>query len=144
MDATGVVKELRGSKALVIVKRESACDACASGSSCRGGVDGAELEAHNEAGAEPGDTVRISFRALTYLKGTMLVYGIPAVALVVGAVVGKEVLAGYWTSLEADLVSAITAFGFLGISVIFLRFLIKRFEKSKELEPVIEEIINRK
>jgi len=143
MDATGVVKELHGSRAVVIVKRESACDACASGASCRGGVHGAELEAHNDIGAEPGDTVRISFKALTYLKGSLLVYGIPALALIIGAVVGKEALAGYWPSLEADLVSAVTAFGFLGISVIFLRFLIKSFEKKKELEPVIEEIISK-
>jgi sigma-E factor negative regulatory protein RseC len=143
MDATGVVKELHGSRAIVIVKRESACESCASGASCRGGVHGAELEAYNEVDAQPGDTVRISFKALTYLKGSLLVYGIPALALIVGAVVGKEVFAGYWPSVEADLVSAMTGFGFLGISVVFLRFIIKRFEKSKELEPVIEEIISK-
>jgi sigma-E factor negative regulatory protein RseC len=144
MDATGVVKELHGEMATVIVRRESACDSCASGASCKGGVHGTELEAHNPIGAEPGDSVRISFKAFTYLKGSLLVYGIPAVALIAGAVFGKEVLTGYLPSVEADLVSAIGAFGFLGISILFLKLLIKRFEKNKDLEPVIEEIIGRK
>jgi sigma-E factor negative regulatory protein RseC len=144
MDATGVVQKLNGSRATVIVKRESACDSCASGASCKGAVDGAEIEAFNAVDAEPGDTVRLSFKALTYLKGTLLIYGIPALALIIGAVVGKEVLAGYWPSLEADLVSAMAAFGFMGISILILKLLMMRFEKKEELEPVIEEIISKK
>ena len=142
MDATGVVRELQGEKAIVLVKRESACDACASGSSCSGGKHGAEIEAFNPVGAAPGDMVKISFKAFTYLKGTLLIYGVPAVALVIGAVVGKELMAGYWPSLDPDLASAITGFGFMGISLLFVRLLITRFEKKKELVPVIEEIIS--
>src|ERR1035437_51070 len=107
MESTGVVRELQGAKAIVLVKRESACDSCASGSSCKGTKHGAEIEAFNPIGAEPGDMVKISFKAFTYLKGSILIYGVPAVALVVGAVFGKELMAGYWPSLDADLASAI-------------------------------------
>jgi|WetSurMetagenome_2_1015567.scaffolds.fasta_scaffold02668_10 sigma-E factor negative regulatory protein RseC len=141
MDATGVVRELRGQKAIVLVKRQSACDACASGASCRGAEHGAELEAFNAVGAEPGDEVRISFRALTYLKGSLLVYGIPAVALIAGAVAGKELAAAWWPLADADLVSALAAFGFMGVAVFFVRLLIRKFERKSELTPVIEEII---
>jgi sigma-E factor negative regulatory protein RseC len=144
MDSTGVVKELQGAKAIVLVQRESACDSCASGSSCKGTKHGAEIEAYNPVGAAPGDMVKISFKAFTYLKGSILVYGIPAVALVIGAVVGKELLAGYWPALDPDLASAMAAFGFMGISLLFVKLLIKRFEKKKELVPVIEEIISQK
>jgi sigma-E factor negative regulatory protein RseC len=143
MDATGVVKELRGPKALVSVRRQTACEGCAAGSSCIGAVHGAELEAHNYAEAQPGDMVRISFKPMTYLKGSLLVYGIPALALIIGAIVGKEFLAGYWTAVEADLVSALTAFGLFGVTVICMRFLIKRLENSGDLEPVIEEVLKR-
>jgi positive regulator of sigma E activity len=142
VEATGVVRELQGAKAVVLVKRESACDSCASGSSCKGTKHGTEIEAFNPVGAAPGDMVKISFKAFTYLKGSILIYGVPAAALVIGAVAGKELMAGYWPSLDPDLASAITGFGFMGISLVFVRLLIKRFEKKKELVPVIEEIIS--
>jgi sigma-E factor negative regulatory protein RseC len=144
MDAQGIVRELRGPRALVLVRRESACDSCTAGAGCKGEVHGAEIEAFNPVGAEPGDMVRISFKAFTYLKGSLLIYGIPAVALVVGAVFGKEVLAGYWPSADADLASAVAAFACMGFSIILVKLLISRFEKKKELVPVIEEIINEK
>ena len=142
MDATGVIRELHGSKAIVLVRRESACDACASGSSCSGAKHGAEIEAFNPVGAAPGDVVKISFKAFTYLKGSLLIYGIPALALVTGAVVGKEILSVYWPTLDADLSSAIAAFGFMGLSLVFVRLMVKCLENKKELVPVIEEIVS--
>jgi sigma-E factor negative regulatory protein RseC len=144
MEETGVVRELLGPKAVVLVKRQSACDSCASGGSCSGTQHGMEIEAYNNAGAEVGDTVRINFKSFTYLKGTILIYGIPALALIVGAVLGKDVLSGYWPAIDADLASAIGGFGLMGVSVVLIKLVIRRFEKKKELIPVIEEIINGK
>jgi sigma-E factor negative regulatory protein RseC len=142
MQETGVVRELRGPKALVLVKRQSACDSCASaGSGCKGTQHGMEIEAFNDAGAAAGDTVRISFRAFTYLKGAILIYGVPATALIVGAVLGKEVLSGYWPGIDADLASAVAGFGLMGLSFITVRLIIGLIEKKRELVPVIEEII---
>lgn len=144
MEEIGVVKEVMGPKAIVMVKRQSACDACAAGSSCKVTQSGAEIEAFNTVHAGAGDTVKITFRAFTYLKGSLLVYGIPALALVVGAVVGKEFLAGYYPSIDPDLVSAMAGFGFMIIAVFLVKFAIKKFENKKELVPVIEEIISKK
>jgi sigma-E factor negative regulatory protein RseC len=144
MQETGVVRELFGTKAMVLVKRQSACDSCASGSSCKGTQHGMEIEAFNDAGAAVGDVVKINFRAFTYLKGTVLIYGVPAAALVIGAVLGKDLLSGYWPGIDADLAAAVAGFGVMGLSLIVLKFLISRFERKKELVPVIEEIISKK
>ena len=144
MEETGVVKIVDGPKAFVTVKRQSACDACAAGSACRVSESGAEIEAFNPVHAEVGDTVKISFKAFTYLKGTLLIYGIPALALVVGTIVGKEYLPGPFPSSDPDMLSALAGFGFMIASFIMVKFLISKFEKKKELVPVIEEIISKR
>jgi sigma-E factor negative regulatory protein RseC len=144
MEETGVVTRVEGPKAFVLVKKQSACDACASGASCKISESGSEIEAFNSAGAAPGDTVKVSFKAFTYLKGTLLIYGIPALALVVGAVVGKEYLANYFRSMDPDILSAIAGFGFLIVSLVLVKLLIRKFENRKELVPVVEEIISKK
>ncbi len=143
MEEIGVVKWAEGPKAVVMVKRQSACDACASGSSCRVTQSGAEIEAFNAVRAEVGDTVKISFKAFTYLKGTLLVYGIPALALVAGAIVGKEYMSASFPSIDPDMVSAMAGFGFMIASFIGVKLFIRKFEKKKELIPVIEEIMQK-
>jgi sigma-E factor negative regulatory protein RseC len=144
MEEIGVVKEADGPKAIVMVKRQSSCDACASGSSCKVTQSGAEIEAFNAVRAKVGDTVMISFKAFTYLKGTLLIYGIPAISLVAGAIIGKEYLSVFFPSADPDLLSAMAGFGFMLLSFAGVKLFIKRFEKKKELIPVIEEIISKK
>jgi sigma-E factor negative regulatory protein RseC len=144
MEETGVVSRVDGPKAYVTVKRQSACDACAAGSACKVSESGAEIEAFNAVHAEVGDTVKISFKAFTYLKGTLLIYGIPALALVVGAVVGKEYLPGPFPSSDPDILSAFAGFGFMVASFIVVKLLVSKFEKKKELVPIVEEIISNK
>jgi sigma-E factor negative regulatory protein RseC len=144
MEETGVVSRVDGPKALVMVKKQSACDACAAGSACKVSESGAEIEAFNAVHAEVGDTVKISFKAFTYLKGTLLVYGIPALALIAGAVFGKEFLPGFFPSSDPDILSAIAGFGFMIGSFVAVKLIISKFEKKKELVPVIEEIISKK
>ncbi len=90
MEEIGIVKEIKGAIALVIVQKQSVCEKCAAGSVCKSTSGEMEVEVLNNANAGIGDKVRIVFRPCTYLKGSLLIYGIPAVSLVIGAVIGKE------------------------------------------------------
>ncbi|MGO9378747.1 MAG: SoxR reducing system RseC family protein [Dissulfurispiraceae bacterium] len=144
MEEIGVVNRVDGPKAFVTVKRQSACDACAAGSACKVSDSGAEIEAFNAVNAEVGDKVKISFKAFTYLKGTLLIYGIPALALVMGAVVGKEYLRDLFPSSDPDILSAFAGFGFMIASFVVVKILIRKFEKKKELIPVVEEIVSKR
>ena len=144
MEETGIVIRIEGPKAFVSVKRQSACDACAAGSACKVSESGQEIEAFNAVHAEVGDTVKISFKAFTYLKGTLLVYGVPALALVAGAVIGKDFLSAYFPSNDPDILSAIAGFSFMIASLLVVKLLIRKFEKKKELVPVVDEIISKR
>lgn len=141
MEETGIVIGLRGDKAIVAVQKQSACDSCAAGGSCKAGESGAELEAINQADAHIGDRVRIVLTAYTYLKGSMIFYGIPAVALVVGAIVGKDYLSRFFPGVDPDSLSGIAGISLFVLSFVVVRLLMKRFARKRETIPVVVEVL---
>jgi len=145
VEEIGVVKEVTGPKAMVIVERQSGCESCPGGSVCKniGGGESA-IEAVNQANARPGDTVRIVFKSYTYIKGAVFVYGIPALMLIIGAVIGKEYISKILPSAEPELVSVVSGFGLFIFSFLAMKFILKRYEGKKEYMPVISEIVSRR
>lgn len=141
MEEVGVVKDVIGPKAIVTVQRQSGCDSCPGGSVCKLSGNEAEIEAVNEANAKAGDTVRIAFRPYTYLKGTVFVYGIPSIMLIIGAIVGKEYLSRFLPTMDPDIVSAIGGFGLFVMSFLFIKGWLKRYEGKKEYMPVVIEVV---
>jgi len=141
MEEIGIVKEIIGSKAIVVVQRQSGCDSCPGGSICKLAGNEAEIETINEVRAKVGDCVRVVLKPYAYLKGTIFVYGVPTVMLVVGAIFGKEYLSKFLPAVDSDIVSALCGFGFFAIGLIFLKILAKRYEDKREYMPVISKIV---
>lgn len=139
MDEIGIVKEIRGAFAIVSVARKSACSECRAG--CHLTESGAEIEAVNAIHAGVGQKVRVVMKPYTYLKGSLLVYGLPALALILGAVVGKELLGGLFKNADPDILSAISGFGAFILSFLFVKVWSARTEKKIEHKPVAEEIL---
>jgi len=140
MEEIGIVKSIDGPFAKVAVQKKSICEQCTAGT-CYLTDEGAELDALNEVKAQVGQRVKVVIRPYTYLKGSLLVYGVPTLALVVGAVVGKEFFADSFKSIDSDLVSAIFAFGAFALSFIIVKIWSSRAEKKIQYKPVIEEIL---
>lgn len=140
MEETGIVKSVEGPFARVAVAKKNMCEQCTAGT-CFMTDEGAELEALNEVRAEVGQKVRVTLMPYSYLKGSIIVYGLPALALIAGAVVGKEV-AGSFGDMDPDLVSAIFAFGAFALSFIVIKLWSMRAEKKVQYKPVIEEILD--
>ncbi len=134
-----MVKSVEGMIAKVVVERKSICDKCTEGK-CLLTDGGAIIEAFNQVKAKEGQRVRVVFRPYSYLKGSVLIYGIPALMLIVGAIIGREVLSRF-IEMDADLLSAIGGFSLLIITFIIVRIITARVEKNIEYKPVIEEII---
>ncbi|MFN3396099.1 MAG: SoxR reducing system RseC family protein [Thermodesulfovibrionales bacterium] len=141
MEETGIVKSLSGALAIVVVERKSACDQCKAG--CKVTDSGAEIEALNPVKAKIGQRVKVIMKPYTYLKGSIIIYGIPALALIIGAIIGKELLTSIhpFTSLDPDVVSAITGFGAFVLSFLVVKIWSMKIEKRIEYKPVIEEIL---
>ncbi|NTU42559.1 MAG: SoxR reducing system RseC family protein [Nitrospirales bacterium] len=144
MEEIGIVKEISGPHARVAVQKQSACDSCPGGSVCKtmGGSE-ALVEALNQANASIGDRVKIVFQPYSYLRGTSLIYGVPSLMLIIGAVVGKEYLPPLFPGIEPDILSAIAGFGLAILFFIIMKFWMKRYEGKTEYMPVVEEIVQR-
>lgn len=140
MEETGVVKSTQGPFAVVAIQRKSFCDQCKAGA-CHLTDGGAELEALNNVGAKVGSRVRVVLKPYSYLKGSVIVYGLPALALIAGAVIGREVAAplGY---KDPETISAVLAFGALALSFLFVKLWSIKADKKMQYKPVIEEILD--
>jgi len=142
MEEIGVVQKTIGSVATVLVERKSICDKCTEGK-CLLTEGGAIIEAFNEANAKEGQRVKVIFRPYSYLKGSVLIYGLPALSLILGALIGFLFLPKYIKVFEPDLLSALTGFGLFLIAFVTVRMIASKMEKKVELKPVVVEILSK-
>ncbi len=140
VEEVGVIKSIEGLLAKVSVPLKSACEGCSLGT-CKPEEQSMEIEALNPVKARVGQKVKIVMKPYTYLRGSMIVYGVPALALILGAVLGKEIFSYYFKELDPDTVSAIFGFGALAISFLSIKLWSNKAGKKVELKPVIEEIL---
>lgn len=140
-EEVGVVKSRNGVFAIVSVPKKSACEGCTMGT-CKTGDESMEIEAFNEAGAQEGQQVKVVITAYTYSKGSMIVYGIPAIFLVIGAVIGKEFLSSFFPAVDADMLSAISGFIAFFFSFLGIRIWTGSASKKIESKPVVKEILS--
>jgi sigma-E factor negative regulatory protein RseC len=141
IEETGTVIKVEGITARVKVQKRGSCEGCAATGICESSEGGMEIEALNPVNAKAGQTVKVSIAAQTYLKGTMLIYGLPLAALVGGAIVGKLIGDAYFKGIDSDLSAAIFGFASFALTFLFVRSWGKKAETRKDYKPVIEEII---
>jgi sigma-E factor negative regulatory protein RseC len=141
IEETGIVTVIDGMSARVSIPKKSTCEGCTAGI-CTAGEQSMEISAINKAGAQVGQKVKVLVHSSAYLKGSLIIYGIPALALVLGAVFGKEVTAGFFRTADPDVLSAIFGFGFLVLSFVLVKIWSNRRTESAGASPVIEEILD--
>jgi len=142
MEEVGVVTETNGVTAKVTVKKKGACDGCAVKGTCEPTEKGMEIKALNTVNAKPGQTVRVSIGAYTYLKSSMIAYGMPLVFFIAGAIIGKNIGAKHLTGYNSDLIAAIAGFTALIISLFLIKLISGRTASKDEYKPYIEEILS--
>jgi sigma-E factor negative regulatory protein RseC len=131
---------VQGLMAVVDIPVKSACEGCTAGI-CKPQDKFMEIEAVNQAGAAVGQRVRVAVSASSYMKSSMIVYGLPAVGLVLGAIFGKEVLSRFFPGADPDILSATAGFTTFFISFIIVKVWTDRKAGKIESRPVIEEIL---
>jgi sigma-E factor negative regulatory protein RseC len=140
VEEIGIVQSTEDEIAVVSLPRKSACEGC-SMKACRPEEGGMIVEALNPVNARTGQKVRIAMKSYTYLQGSIIAYGIPALGLIVGAVLGKEVLSAYFRNHDPDIIAAVCGFGALVISFIIVKIWSSKANRRAGLKPVIEEIL---
>lgn len=141
IEEVGIVSKIDGLTAQVNVPKKSSCEGCTAGT-CATGTQSMEIVALNKAGAEVGQKVKVIIHEQAYMKSSMILYGIPALAMVLGAVFGKEVTPHFFRGADPDMLSAFFGFSFLGLSFVGVKIWSNRKTTKTESRPVIEEIIS--
>jgi sigma-E factor negative regulatory protein RseC len=140
VEEVGIIKNIDGMTATVLIPRKNACAGC-SFTACKAAEEGMIMEALNPVNARVGQKVKIVMKPYTYLKGSAVVYGIPAIALVAGIVLGKEVLSHYFVRTDPDILSAVAGFIAFALSFLFIKIWSEKAAKKQDMKPVIKEVL---
>ena len=141
MEEIGIVKKTEGENATVILSRKSSCCEHCMEESCEIPENGIETVALNAAGAKTGQKVKVVMRTYTYYKGALLIYVLPVVALMAGAVLGKVYLPSYFAGTDSDLLAVCGGFLAFLASLGVVKLILNRSDKKTESRSVIESIV---
>ena len=142
MTNIGIVKSVEGNMAKVFVgAAHGCCETCQTASCEISTTRGHETEAINLVQAKVGQKVRIDMKALKFLKGVLVLYALPIVALLTGTILGRAYLPAYFRGTSPDVLSAAGGSFLFLISLLTARFFPRKMEKKTEDKPVIESII---
>jgi sigma-E factor negative regulatory protein RseC len=124
IEEIGTVIELKSKlNAVVMCQKSSLCENCATDGNCVLGDDDKTrlIEVQNSLGATVGEQVRIATTTKSFLQSSFLLYIVPLIALVIGAIVGKLVGDNVETGLDPNLLSAVFGVFFMIGSFVLLR-----------------------
>lgn len=141
MQEIGIVKSIDGSTARVVISRgESPCENCTQ-DACTIPEKGIETEAINIAGAKVGQKVKVLMTSGSYYKGVLLIYVLPVVALIGGAILGKIYFPAYINVNDTDFLAALGGFFAFIVSLLTVKVLMNKINEKQEYQSVIESIM---
>lgn len=130
LSAVGTVHEIKGDKAAVVFKRSKACGDCHACASFGDGNSVIELE--NTLGAKVGDRVRIELHSGAVFKASLILYGIPLIALLLGVLLGSRI---------SDLAGALIGIGAAVAALVAIRLFEPRIRRKHSFDPRMLEIL---
>ena len=136
------VIECVGDQLLLQAQTKSTCGSCAASKGCGTSVLSkvigrkfTRFEAENSINAEVGDTVVVGISEDALLKGSLMMYTIPVMAMLIFAVLADQILAA--TTEYRDLqVAGVAIFGFLTGSLIS-KWYFQRQSSRQRFRPVV-------
>ena len=137
----GSIVELKGKNvAVVLCQKSSSCKNCAAEGSCHVGDDNSSklVEAHNHLAATIGDRVKIATSSRSFLQSSFLLYIVPLIFLVTGAVLGQFIAESLDNGLDSNVFSAIMGTAFLAASFLVIRIGTRSLVKEAYMPRIVE------
>ncbi|MDO9462404.1 MAG: SoxR reducing system RseC family protein [Deltaproteobacteria bacterium] len=135
----GEVIAVEGNQAKIRVRRSQTCDSCSSSSSCGWfGKDEMVLTALNSAGASKGQKVRVSFKVEGQVKASFILYLIPVVGLVTGALIGYS----FQFLGDKEISAAVFSLLFVALTFLGIKYYTHiRYAKDQSYIPKITKVV---
>jgi sigma-E factor negative regulatory protein RseC len=136
----GIIEKTGRNRARVRIERSSSCSQCESRGACQVvGGKSMVIDVPNPLQAKVGDRVEIAVPTGSFLKLTFLVYLLPVVALLLGAILGRAW--GPAVGLQSPLSDVIGGALFVGLTFIILKGFDRTAGEKKDYQPVMRRII---
>ena len=142
MREKGIVVESCGDRARIRVERGSTCRHCSAKALCRPfGETFSLLEVADPIGTAQGQRVIVAIEPARLVKNSVVLYGMPAAALVVGAISGTYIGRVLFEKDVSDAGAIIGAAIFLGLALVATRLLDRAAARRVEIMPTVVEIL---
>jgi sigma-E factor negative regulatory protein RseC len=138
----GIITKIEGPYALVKVVRSSACAHCPSVGSCHIESDRPMLvKAVNTVQAGTGQRVKLFLAPGSNLAASFLLYLVPLLGLLFGAIIGKLLIAPLFPHISSELIAG--GFGFISMAAVFLgiRMYDRRQRGRQRFIPEVIQIV---
>lgn len=139
------VVAVQGDTALLQTQRQSSCGSCevksGCGTSVLAGIFGqkmTQLKVQNTLNARPGDEVVLGMEEHALVTGSLLVYGVPLLMLLLGALMGEAMASQL--GMGAELLPVVAgATGFV-LAFLLVRGVLRRTAVGLQMNPVMLRI----
>lgn len=137
----GVVTRVEKETAWVKTHRKGGCETCAYKGVCRSLGDGKEIEVQviNNIGARIGDRVRILLDSGKLFNIWFLIYIVPILMLLMGALLGEEI--SKYIGINHSAGAVVVGFAFFCLGFVILRLRSNAIAGKAAYQPRISKII---
>jgi len=142
IEETATVIRCEDGVAWIEAQRQSTCQACAANKACGTAVlaswlgrKAVHVRAINTLGAKPGEQVRVGMQESALLSGSLRVYLLPIVLMLVFAMLGSVVAEHLLWS--ADITSVVFAIAGLLLAALLLRRFTRQIANDVRYQPII-------
>ncbi len=125
--------------ARIMVLRSEMCGTCDACPVSKG--EEFYMEVYNEAGAKEGDDVEVEMENNNFLNASLIVYGIPLLALILGILLGYFAYPVLGLGKPNEIVTVLTGFIFTAVSYMLIRHFEPHFKENDRFKPVIKHIV---
>jgi len=136
----GTIVELRdGRVAVVQCVKHSACQHCPSSGSCQLGSDSESMlvEAFNQAGARLNDYVKVVTTTKNFLQSSFLLYIVPIIALLAGALLGQALGEMSGDAIDPSLAAALMGTLWLVVCFLLIRYFTRSLKREKYMPTIV-------
>jgi len=148
VEEKAMVVAIEGTNALLQTQRRSACQSCSVKQGCGTSVlakvvgrRSSQILVVNTLEASVGDQVMIGINDNALVKGSLLIYALPLILLLVGAVLGELWAHAYGFNTELmSIVSGVVGFA---LAMALIRYSLYKTQFKNEIQPHMLRIVNK-
>ena len=143
IEERGQIISCEGEYAWVETQRKSACSSCSANKGCGTGALSkfygdrfSKVRVLNSINAAPGDVVVIGLREDALVRGSLAIYGVPLLGLILMAMLGKAI-AAEMAMQQADGLIALFGMAGLMLGFYFVRQFNRKISHDDRYQPVV-------